>query len=267
MKKICIAIALTVSLGLNLTAAALSNEYPEKHSTTEEKVNTENNYADIKNVNIYKNVATFEIGSDDYEYDAENEILRINDRGYIKFKTKVEYLNPVLGITEEQVLNDEKQRTLDNFVLLQAEDKNQSRSIDVSNFIPKNAPYIKTVDFSKQIVEIYGELGETLSNISFITGGASLLAPMPYSAIIGVVSTATGMSGHVISKTKGYVGGTWYYTQHRTVSQYKVVSSTQYGYRYAQSGINLSVKIGNKTYYPIATSNLMGAWWVAQKPW
>lgn len=54
MKKICIAIALTVSLGLNLTAAALSNEYPEKHSITEEKVNTENNYADIKNVNVYK---------------------------------------------------------------------------------------------------------------------------------------------------------------------------------------------------------------------
>lgn len=270
MNKTLIALSLVTVLGLNLTASAVSNGYLEKNYfiTSEGNIaNNSNDYNDIKNVKVYKTVATFDIGLDNYAYDAENEILRINDTGYIEFKTKVEYLNPVLGITEEQALNDEKQRILDNLMLLQSNDGSKTRSIDVSNYIPMNAPYIKTVDFSKQIVEVYGELGDILSSVSFITGGASLIKAIPYSVIIGAVSTTTGMAEHLISKTKGYVCGKWYYTQHRTASKYKVVASTQYGYRYAQSGINLSVKIGNKTYYPIATSNSMGAWWVAQKPW
>lgn len=223
---------------------------------------------DIANISIQSideenKEVTFNLGQDTYSYNADTETLIINDSTYIQFETTIEYIDPELGITKEEALANEKERTFKNITGDKTENINTR-----SNYIPSNAPYVVAINFSRKITDIYGSLGDGLGDISAVTTALTLTPGIPGKVILGKISALTGLSSWAISKTKGYVGGEWRYTQHRTRDKYQYYSSYQYGYRYAQEGLSLNLRFNGKTYNAVnVSSNSIGGWWVTQKPW
>lgn len=255
-KKIKAFISMALSFGiLNSSTMVFANE----------NNNDNREQAKITEVDSSRKIVKFSDGKDDYEYDAEDEILKVNNEPVIQFETKVEYLDPNAGITEEEALENEKERIFEE--LIEPANNSSLMKSARSNFtIPSNAPYTVYAKFSKSIKDAYGELGTGLSHISALTTVLAL-KKIPYRTLVGAVATVTGLSSYAIENTKGYVGGRWYYTQHRTTQKYRYYNSYQYGYRYAHSGIDLKIRVGGKSYTPYKSYYDVGSWWVNQKPY
>lgn len=199
-----------------------------------------------------------------FSYDAINEVLKIGD-AVIKFETKVDFIHQDEKRPAEEILYDHKIETF-NQMKNNIENKATPR-FNVGNFVPSNAPYVVHLKFSKTIKELYGNLGTALGDVSAATTALTLCPGIPKSALIGMVSAVTGLSSWAISKTTGYVGGTWEYTQHRTAKQYQIGIIYDYAYRYAHRNITLKLEINGKTYSKSSGHSGTGSWWTSRKPW
>lgn len=213
--------------------------------------------------NPFTKIVTIYDGKDTYEYDAFNETLKINEKQVLTFKTTIDYLDPEAGISKEEALELEKIRIYDELT-----DLNKiPLFIDTKNFtFPSNAPYTVYATYTKKLQDSYGELGQLCGSISVATALYSL-TKLPYSAVVGQVSSITGIASATIATTKGNIGGEYKYTQHRTTQKYPYYGTQQYGYRYAHTSLKTVIKIGSKTYSGTKNQSGVGTWWSANKPY
>ncbi|MGL5314910.1 MAG: hypothetical protein ACRC92_16780 [Peptostreptococcaceae bacterium] len=231
----------------------------QKSKEIEESMNS------IEVIKITNNKVQFKIDNKNYEYDADNEILSSNGKELVQFETVVDYINPESGLTEEEYLAIDKENILNNFRTIEIQQKNPSqRSMAVDYIVPSNAAYTIDASFSKNINTLYGELGDSLGKISTLTSALTLCGSIEFKALMGSVSTATGLTSAAINATKGSVGGKWSYTLHKTKNKYviNVPNYSQHAYRYAQKGVSLTVKIGSKTYTPYTQQTNRGKWFI-----
>lgn len=178
------------------------------------------------------------------------------------------------SMTEEEYLELDKEATLDSFrnlrdkkVKILDDSVVSTRSYYGDTGIPKTAPYVVALEYRKNIGQIVGELGEVIEVIGQITSTLASCPPIPQAELLEVVGLAVQASGIGLQALSSSLTSDWTYTMHRTKNLYTVGITTQYGYRYAHGGIIMRGTIDGKRYDAISyISDIVGEWWVSQKP-
>lgn len=226
-----------------------------------------NDNVNISNILINENVISCEVDGKDFSYDLDKEIIQMGDTT-VYLDTTIEYIAPDEQMTEEELLNYEKELIKQNFENI----KNQNSGIATcsSNLdpqVPANAEYVVATTFSKSISKIVAEIDELASDISTITGVLSLLGKIPATSIINYITVGYGVAKSAFSKIDLTVTGTWKYNLERTTKAYPAGITTQICYRYAHAALNMNVSCTFGTKSINKTQSTKGGWWVSSKPY
>lgn len=169
------------------------------------------------------------------------------------------------SLSEDEYLELDKKATLNAFIALK-NDTVLSRSYS-STGIPEDAEYDVALTYRKNIGQIVGELGEVIEIIGQATSILASCPPIPQAELLEVVGLAVQASGVGLQALSASLTSDWTYSLHKTKIMYKVGITTQYGYRYAQAGIIMKGRIDGEYYDAISyLSDIVGGWWVSQKP-
>lgn len=146
-----------------------------------------NDNVNISNILINENVISCEVDGKDFSYDLDQEIIQIGDTT-VYLETTIEYIAPDEQMTEEELLDYEKEMIKQNFEAI----KNQNSGIATCSSsldpqVPANAEYVVATTFSKSISKIIAEIDEVASDISAVTAVLSLLGAISPTAIINYI--------------------------------------------------------------------------------
>lgn len=223
-----------------------------------------NNEINPQTINITGNTVNYETyGEKECSYDLDTGKFEIEGVGSVVITTTVTHIYDD-SFTEEEYLEMDKQKTIENFERL----KNPVETYEYSvTGIPSNAPSVRQATFQKNIGQIVGQVGEVLIQISTITKLFSCPG-MPYSGMFSAISNVTGLTGNALKAASSKITSDWYYELYRTSKTYTVGNTTQYGYRYTNRKIIMHPVIKGKKYSDTPLSyGKTGSWWVNQKPY
>lgn len=224
----------------------------------------DNNEINPQTINITGNTVNYETyGKKECSYDLDTGKFEIEGVGSVVITTTVTHIYDD-SFTEEEYLEMDKQKTIENFERL----KNSVETYEYSvTGIPSNAPSVRQATFQKNIGQIVGQVGEVLTQISTITKLFSCPG-MPYSGMFSAISNVTGLTGNTLKAASSKITSDWYYELYRTSKTYSVGNTTQYGYRYTNRKIIMHPVIKGKKHSDTPLSyGKTGSWWVNQKPY
>ena len=215
-------------------------------------------------INIENNKINFETYDDQScSYDLDTGKFEIEGVGSVVITTTVTHIYDT-SHTEEEYLEMDKQKTIENFERL----KNSVSTYEYSvTGIPSNAASVKQASFSKNIGEIVGQVSDVLDKISKLTALFSCPC-IPYCGMLSTISNVTGITSTALSLASSKITSKWAYDLYRTSKTYTVGNTTQFGYRYVNKRIIMDPTVKGKKYKSCTyTYGKTGSWWVNQKPY
>lgn len=232
-----------------------------------ENVDEINEDVSIENIEIENDKVFFTAEDEECIYDLEEDSLTIDDTT-IYFETKVDYIDPSLNISEEKMLELEKEMTKQKFIDLANEESGvalYSSSYDPQ--VPANAPYVKCGGFTKSIAKIKSRFETAIARFSIATGVLTKLKAIPKDSLMNSLAKKFSKTVTAMTALNVQISGEWKYNLERTTKTYPAGITKQICYRYAHSGVsgNISCSLGSKKFNFI--NKTKGGWWVSGKPY
>ncbi len=221
----------------------------------------------IENIEIENDKVFFTAGDEECIYDLEEDSLTIDDTT-IYFETKIDYIDPSLNMSEEEMLELEKEMMKQKFIDLANEASGialYSSSYDPQ--VPANAPFVKCGGFTKNIAEIKSKFETAIARFSIATGVLTKLKAISKDGLMNSLAKKFSKTVTAMTAFNVQLSGKWKYNLERTTKTYPAGITNQICYRYAHSGVsgNISCSLGSKKFD--FTNNTKGAWWVSGKPY
>lgn len=220
---------------------------------------------ELTNVSVNNDVILAEVADEKFIYDLNNETITIGTTT-IYLETTIEYIHPDITMTDEELIEYDKQITKNKFLNYKDQSTNVlSSSLDPQ--VPANAEYVTAVTYSKGISKIVDELHNVASHINVITSVVLLLTGIPTRKIIQYILTAYSATELAFSDIAVTVTGTWKYNLERTTKAYPAGITTQICYRYAHANLIMNVSCVFGAIPINKTQSAKGGWWVSSKPY
>lgn len=232
-----------------------------------ETVDKTNENVNIENIEIENEKIFFTAEDEDCIYDLEGDSLTIGDT-IIYFETKVDYINPSLNISEEEMLELEKEMIKQRFIDLANEELGIAPySSNYDPQVPANAPFVTCGGFTKDIAKIQAKFETAAARFCIATGVLTKLGAISKSGFMNALAKVFGRTVNAMAALDVQLTGTWKYNMERTTKAYPAGTTNQICYRYAHSGVTgkISCSLGSGNFD--FSQKTKGGWWVSGKPY